>query len=216
MNNIKEYKEIYISLDVEAVGPIPGPYSMSSIGAFAAGAMTKDGEIVHFDAKDPENLFYAELKPISDKYVAQAINVGLLEGFDNTIPDPTGERHFNWMIEHGDDPELAMNNFADWVANRKEHYGAVPVFMGYPAGFDWMFVYWYLVNFNVDSPFGFSRMIDLKTAYAIKTNSPMGRSTKRYMPKSLFPKLPHTHRADDDALEQGVFGINLLQWNGQR
>lgn len=204
--------EIYISVDVEAVGPIPGPYSMSSFGAFAAGGRTLSGEIVHFDHTDRSNVFYRELSPISENYIPEAINVGLLDGFDTSIPDPDGSRHFEWMKNHGSDPAKSMQEFADWVAEMKTKYGAAPVFMAYPLGFDWMFVYWYLVNFGVESPFGFSKAIDLKSTFSSKFGKPIKKSTKSNMPRSLMSKLPHTHRADDDAIEQGIMGINMLKW----
>lgn len=208
-----KFQEIYISVDVETTGPVPGRWSMSSFGAFAAGGMTQDGEIVHFDHTDKENVFYKELLPISENFIPEAINVGVLTGFDSSIPDPDGTRHFEWMKKHGEDPTQAMQAFADWAAQMSIKHDGAPVFMGYPAVFDWMFLYWYLVNFDVPSPFGFSKAVDLKTTYAIKAKKPMKKSSKRNMPKSLFSKLPHTHRADDDAIEQGIFGINLLQWN---
>lgn len=36
MTYLNRRKEIYISVDVEADGPIPGPYSLNSIGAAVA------------------------------------------------------------------------------------------------------------------------------------------------------------------------------------
>jgi len=33
-----------------------------------------------------------------------------------------------------------------------------PVFVGYPAGFDFLFVYWYLIRFTGESPFSFSAL----------------------------------------------------------
>lgn len=212
MNNLSE---IYISVDIESTGPIPGPYSMSSFGAFAAGGRTHSGELVHFDHTDRSNVFYRELSPISENYIPEAINVGLLEGFDASIPDPDGSRHFAWMKDHGADPTKSMQEFAEWVAEMKSVHGAAPVFMAYPLGFDWMFIYWYLVNFGVESPFGFSRAIDLKTTFSNKSGKPIRNSTKRNMPRHLMSKLPHTHRADDDAVEQGIMGINMLKWDAE-
>jgi hypothetical protein len=210
------FNEIYISVDIEATGPIPGLYSMSSIGAFTAGARTCDGTFVHFDHTETNNVFYAELQPISEHYIPDAINVGILDGFDNSRPDMDGSRHFQWMKEHGDDPADVMSGFVTWVIEQEKHYKAPSVFMAYPASFDWTFVYWYMIRFGVESPFGFSRVLDLKTLFAAKSHKPIRKSIKRYMPKSLFPKLLHTHRADDDAIEQGVLGINLLQWDGKQ
>lgn len=214
MKNVTDIQEIYFSVDIEATGPIPGEYSMSSIGASAAGALMKDGSLRVFDHTTPENTFYAELKPVSDKFVPEAIKVGLLEGFDDTLPDEDGQRRFDWMVEHGQEPAAAMSAFADWVRSvTNSHGGPRPIFMAYPASFDWTFVYWYLTKFDVQSPFGFSGVLDLKTVFATASGKGISRAVKGRMPKSLFPKgLPHTHHAKDDAVEQGVLGMNMLQW----
>ncbi len=39
------------------------------------------------------------------------------------------------------------------------------------------------------------------------------QSTKRNMPKRWFDKLPHTHVALDDAIEQGALFCNILKDN---
>jgi hypothetical protein len=41
-------------------------------------------------------------------------------------------------------------------------FGGRPVFVGYPAAFDFSFVYWYLTEFAGENPFGYSA-IDIKT-----------------------------------------------------
>ena len=35
-------------------------------------------------------------------------------------------------------------------------FGGRPVFVGYPAAFDFSFVYWYLTEFAGENPFGYS------------------------------------------------------------
>ena len=65
--------EVYMSADVEADGPIPGPYSMLSFGLAVAGRRTGDEP---FRPQDPEaETFYRELKPISPDFVPAALNV---------------------------------------------------------------------------------------------------------------------------------------------
>lgn len=213
--NSKEFKELYISVDIEATGPIPGPYSMSSLGAYAAGARRADGTFADFSELREKRTFYRELAPISDGFIPEAIKVGLLEGFDATQEDATGERRFQWMRDNGEDAAQAMGDFAKWVNALREEFGARPIFMAYPASFDWTFVYWYFCNFNIQSPFGFSGVLDLKSYYSARANTALGKSIKRNMPKSLFPDLPHTHHALDDATEQGIFGMRMLAWSGK-
>lgn len=207
-------KEIYFSVDIESTGPIPGEYSMSSFGVFAAGGRTAEGELVSFSHEDKKNLFYRELAPISDNWIPEAIKVGLLEGFDTTQNDPEGKLRFEWMKAHGEKPEVALTEFNLWVKSLAESYHARPVFVAYPAGFDWMFMYWYLQKFTGESPFGFSGVIDLKTYYLASKNVLLSKSTKRSMPKALLKsEAKHTHHALDDAIGQGHLCMNLMRDN---
>jgi len=207
-----DYIEFYISVDIEATGPIPGDYSMSSLGAFAAGARKADGTFERFDRKDPRNRFYVELKPISENFIPEAIAVGLLEGFDQE--DPTGELRHEWMKVHGSDPDIGMGEFATWVTNLSKVLDARPLFAAYPASFDWLFVYWYLQHFHIESPFGFSGVRDIKEMYATKAGVAFNKASKRSMPKFLLKSdAPHTHHALDDAIGQGHLLMNVLEWN---
>jgi hypothetical protein len=49
-------------------------------------------------------------------------------------------------------PETAMRRYVLWL----KALPGKPVFVGYPAGFDFLFVYWYLIRFTGESPFSFS------------------------------------------------------------
>lgn len=210
---MKDYVEFYVSSDVESTGPIPGDYSLSAIGAFIAGARLRDGSYERF-AREEWNQFYVELKPITDNFIPEAIKVGLLEGFD--LDDPTGELRLQWMKDHGTEPEVAMNAFADWVNSAKVRLNARPLFTAYPASFDWMFVYWYLIHFGVKSPFGFSGVRDIKEMYATKSNVPFAKASKRFMPRALLKSdVKHTHHALDDAVGQGHMCMNILEWQGK-
>nr|WP_042183403.1 exonuclease [Kibdelosporangium sp. MJ126-NF4]CEL15493.1 hypothetical protein [Kibdelosporangium sp. MJ126-NF4]CTQ92105.1 hypothetical protein [Kibdelosporangium sp. MJ126-NF4] len=182
---------VYISVDVEADGPIPGPYSMISLGACVAGR--HDGDV--FTALDPtQQTFYRELKPISTEFVPEALAIS---GLDR-------ER----LAEDGADPEAAMRDFSAWV--RQVSGSATAVFTAYPASFDWMFMYWYVIRFTGSSPFGHSRCLDMKTYFAARWNRPVSGVAKGTMPKHLLSKRRHTHNALDDAIEQGEMFANLM------
>ncbi|MEW1640264.1 exonuclease [Streptomyces sp. NPDC093801] len=193
-------REFYVSVDVEADGAVPGPFSMSSFGMAVAGVRDGDG----FRAVDPaERTFYAELKPISDAYDPEALAVS---GLDR-------ER----LAREGREPGEAMNAAADWIAAVAAELGAAPVFVAYPLGYDWMWIYWYFMRFaDGGSPFGHSRCMDLKSLYAAKADVRIGESTKRSMPGHLLSDRPHTHNALDDAIEQGELFQNLMRWDGRR
>ncbi|MDX3311306.1 hypothetical protein P1S61_19995 [Streptomyces sp. ME08-AFT2] len=92
--------------------------------------------------------------------------------------------------------------------------GAQPVICGYPASYDWTFLYWYLIRFTGESPFGHSGCLDMKTLYAVKAGAPLRAVAKRTMPAALLPRRPHTHHALDDAVEQAELFANLMARQG--
>lgn len=185
----------YISVDIEADGPIPGPYSMLSIGAAVAGVQDGDG----FTAADPEkHTFYRELRPIGEEFVPEALAVS---GLDR-----------DRLLAEGSEPAIALTEFSDWV--REVSAGAQPVMCGYPASYDWTFLYWYLIRFTGASPFGHSGCLDMKTLYATKAGLPLRAVAKGTMPRELLSRRRHTHHALDDAVEQAELFANLMEWQG--
>jgi ribonuclease T len=118
--------ECFISVDVETSGPIPGDYSMLSLGACVLGAK-EDG-------------FYVEIKPLNDNAVPDALKV---TGFDLGKLAKSGER-----------PEDAVAKLLVWV--QQVSGTKKPIFVGFNAGFDWSFVNWYFIHFLGQNPFGFA------------------------------------------------------------
>jgi hypothetical protein len=185
--------DVLFSVDVECDGPVPGPYSMISIGACVAG--TFDGHRYH--PRDPEAAtFYAELAPISESWVPEALAVSGLDRDE--------------LVRAGEHPRGAMQRFFTWVM--REGANGTPVFCAYPLGFDWMFAYWYMERFAT-SPFGHSRALDIKTLYAAKADVPIAESFKGKMPRELRSRREHTHNALDDAMEQADLLSNIMLWD---
>lgn len=181
--------EVYISTDVETDGPIPGPNSMLSLGAAAFTPHRMCGKP-----------FQVNLEPLP-----------------GATPDPDTEAWWKTQPKEVYDacrtnpqpPEVAMRQYVEWIKS----FGGKPVFVGYPAGFDFLFTYWYLRRFTRDSPFSFSAL-DIKTYAMAVLKSGYRESTKKHMPKRWFQGLPpHTHKAVDDAIEQGHLFMNILREN---
>ena len=177
-------QEIYVSTDVEADGPIPGPHSMLSFGS---AAFTPDGELV--------STFSANLE--------------LLEGAAGHPETMAwwGRNQEAWAQTRTDlqPPSKAMRDYISWL---KQLPGR-PVFVGYPVAYDFLFVYWYLMRFAGESPFSHSAL-DIKTYAMAVLGLPYRDSTKRNMPRRWFSASPHTHVALDDAIEQGRLFCNIL------
>jgi hypothetical protein len=108
-------------------------------------------------------------------------------------------------------PLAAMGNYLAWL----KKLPGKPVFVGYPAAYDFLFVYWYLIRFVGESPFSHSAL-DIKTFAMAMLRVPYREATKRNMPKRWFSDAPHTHNALDDAIEQGRLFCNMLAEDRRR
>jgi len=179
--------EIYVSTDIETDGPIPGPHSMLSFGS---AAYTADKQLVATFEANLETLPGATGHPDTMAWWA-------------TQPEAWAAHRTNLQT-----PETAMKAYVAWVKGLP----GKPVFVGYPAGFDFLFVYWYLIRYAGESPFSFSAL-DIKSYAMAVLGTEYRATTKRNMPKTWFDKLPHTHKALDDAIEQGALFCNILAHN---
>lgn len=182
--SVRLLRELYVSTDIEADGPIPGPHSMLSLGS---AAFTAEGELI---ATWSANL--------------------------QTLPGATGHpktmawwetQPHAWQVcrEHPQPPERAMHDYCVWV----EGLAGRPVFVAYPAGFDFTFVSWYLMRFTGRNPFSFAAL-DIKTYAMAVLGRDFHETTRSSLPAHWRSRRPHTHVALDDALEQGELFCNVL------
>jgi hypothetical protein len=176
--------EIYVSTDVESDGPIPGPNSMLS---FASAAYRADKTLLATFSANLELLPGAAGDPATMRWWGQHAEAWRAA---RTAPEP---------------PAQAMRRYVAWLRNLPDR----PVFVGYPAGYDFLFVYWYLMRFAGESPFSHSAL-DVKTFAMALLRCDYRDAVKRNMPRRWFDKLPHTHVALDDAIEQGALFCNML------
>ena len=179
--------EIYVSTDVETDGPTPGPNSMLSLGSAA--------------------------------YLADKTLVGTFTANLETLPAATGNPEtMRWWETQPEawracreNPKPVVQVMTSYVAWLKTLPGE-PVFVAYPAAFDFMYVCWYLNSFAGENPFGWSAL-DIKTYAMAMLKVDFNHTYKRNMPRSWFDELPYTHKALDDALAQGALFCNMLREN---
>jgi hypothetical protein len=195
---------IYVSVDIEADGPIPGPHSMLSLGA-AAFDITPGPT----DWFTPISTFEINLQPLPGSH-----------------PDPDTAAWWKARPEayaaatrNPQDPATAIPKFTAWL----RQLPGKPVCVAYPAGFDYTFVHWYNTRFDPQGdPFGFS-CLDIKTLVAAALDIPFHAVSKRRIPADWFKPLvlapdgrrlmlgkapAHTHEALQDAIGQGILFIN--------
>jgi hypothetical protein len=182
--------EIYVSTDIEADGPIPGPYSMLSLGS---AAFLEDKTLISTFSANLDLLPGATGDPETMAWWA-------------TQPDA-------WAAARRDcrDPALVMADYVRWLKGLPGR----PVLVGYPVSYDFMFVYWYLMRFAGESPFSHSAL-DIKTLAMAALDTEYRKAVKGNMPRTWFETRPHDHVALDDAIGQGILFCNALAAVRQR
>lgn len=155
---------IDICVDVESDGPYPPDYSMICFGAVLV--------------SDNSKTFYRKVRPISDLWIPEALNVS---GF-------TREQH-----QQFDDPKIVMFDFCKWIKEIGEDYR--PTFWSDNLAYDWQWINYYCHKYNGSNPFGFSgrRIGDLYCG-AVKD---LGANRDW---KHKFRKTSHDHNPINDAL----------------
>ena len=174
--------ELYVSVDVETSGPIPGIYSLLSIGACLVSA--------------PAQSIYLELQPDGMKHDPEAVAV---TGFDLL------------RLEHeGLPPRVAMQKLEQWLADVCLA-GQKTVFVGLNAPFDWSFINYYFCKYSGANPFGFTA-IDMKAYFMGLTGCSWKGTTSSQMRARYNPNRKPSHNALDDAQYQAeLFSFRLAE-----
>jgi hypothetical protein len=137
---------LYISLDVEASGPVPGLFSLLAIGA--CGVVDDGSEARVLDGADYE--FKALIKPLPDA----GVDPEALKFAGGLVPEE--------LVTTGREPREALLSLNEWLERVRSSVGASRGhFLAHAASFDWMYMRWYYEKFGVHCPFGFAG-VDIK------------------------------------------------------
>jgi len=165
-------REVFISVDVETAGPIPGKYSLLTIGAC--------------DVQDDSKVFACQLKPINRNTDPKALEITGLS--------------LDTLEREGLDPYEAMQQFNNWVQDVAGRDSKL-VFVGFNAAFDWSFVNYYFHYFLGQNPFGFAAL-DIKSLYMGVTGCNWHQTRSSQIAIDLHPRLHGDHDALHDAQYQ--------------
>lgn len=187
MSNVLSDREMLISVDVETAGPNPSLYSLLAIGASCVFL--------------PERYFYIELKPVNRSFQPEALASC---GFS-----------LEELAKEGVDPAEAMQRFETWL-QEVTPTGQRPIFAGFNAPFDWMFVNDYFHRFLGHNPFGYAA-IDIKSYYMGMAKVPWGETTMQFLGRRYLNQPALIHHALRDSLDQGeIFRKLLMEAAGQQ
>lgn len=149
-----------ISVDVESDGPCPGMHSLVCFGAVIVEAGL-------------QRTFYAELKPISEIYVPEALAIS---GFSR-------EQHMKFP-----EPRDAMQNFEIWL---NKNVSGRPILWSDNNGYDAAFINYYFWQQLGRNPFGWSSA-NIGSFYKGLTGDVNSKFTH-------LRETKHTHDPVDDA-----------------
>ena len=174
-------KETLISVDVETAGPYPGRYSLLSIGACVVA--------------DPSQTFYVELQPINAEASPGAMAA---TGLD-----------LETLAARGMSPAEAMLSFAGWLQSVAPGLQR-PVFVGFNAPFDWMFVNEYFHRFLGYNPFGHNAL-DIKSFYSGRTGARWRDTSLKQVAARYGGPTSLSHNALADAVDQASLMAAMLE-----
>ena len=184
--------EVYVSIDIEADGPLPGMNSMLQLGAsaFDASGRRITGLSVNLKrlrgaTQNPDTM--AWWKKQGDAY--EKTRVGAIA------------------------PSEAAALFGGWLSLLKP---SSPICVAFPAAFDWPFINYYLTRFKVRHPLNYA-CIDLKSFAMALLPQPYLRESEEWFPKEWYPpKRGPEHDALSDAIYQGELFMRMLAWSRRR
>lgn len=179
-------EEVLISVDIEASGPSPSTGSLIAIGACLV--------------DDPKTAIYLELRPLTGlAWSDQAEHVHRLSR--------------EQLERDGLEASAAMEQFEAWVSDVSA--GRRPVFVGWNAGFDWMFVADYFARFLGRNPFGIAPL-DIKAYLMGRDRLSRWADTRRSAVAERYGEVePLSHHALEDARQQAAFIRPLLEQDDQ-
>jgi len=129
-------KYVYISVDMESTGSKPSWGDMVSLGACT----------LWLEDLDKMETFYINLKPAYGRSEADTMSEFWAKWPERWRDTQTDQQHVN----------EGMQSFADWV---KEVSGeATPIFLAWPATFDFNWVDHYLKLNNIPNPFSYKAL----------------------------------------------------------
>lgn len=193
-------REIYVSLDMEADGPIPGVNAMLNLGA-AAFDLTSE------NPREPIATF--------------EINI---ERPPHSTSDPDtmdfwsrNQEAWDYITKDPVEPHLAMERLYDWA----KALPGRPIWVVYPT-YDFMWARYYTVRYlGVEKAklFGFAA-IDMKSlGWAILDIPDFRGVSKRNMVKQrkhwFKGHPPHDHTGLSDAIGQGMLFVSMMQELGR-
>lgn len=183
---------VYVSIDVETNGPVPGIFSLLSIGIAAFDTF---GRIVY----ESEHNLLALPDAREDETTMKWWRA------------PEQAAAWNHLSQDRRPPEEVFKKLAQDFRELRKLYRVFTV--AWPACFDWMFLQWYMYKYVGENPLGRTAKCAVTFAWALSKTATPNVDISSLLEKWEDNRYKHTHCALDDAREQGAKFINMLREN---
>ena len=177
----------YFFTDIEADGPIPGPYSMISVASVACS-----------DTGQVRGEYEANLQPLPD--AGQHPDT---MAWWKTEPDA-----WAYSTKNPRPPAEVMSEYAAWISSQP----GTPVFVAHPVHFDHMWVNWYLVTFTGARAFN-GPSVDIESYTMATFGCSILECNRRSWPAAWLDGYQHTHKAIDDARGYAQAFFSIQEYN---
>lgn len=177
---------LFFSFDVEADGICPGISNMLSLGVACF------DEQKRLIATFKRNIFE------QDEFTQEPNTMKWWESNKEA-----------WDYCHTDQVVVknAMDDFVIFINDLKKKYEILPI--AWPINYDWMWIHYYLCRYTGSNPLGSSARCVATYAWAIRGIPVPLVKDKMKLDKYMDPQYPHSHKALDDAKEQGAMFMNM-------
>lgn len=192
--------ELYISIDVESDGPVPGLNSMLALGAAAFDPAYSD--------HDPLATWYSALHRLPFPAWQNAETMRWWQTQENAWAEVNRSQQ---------DPAVATHSFVRWLEGLAESHKLVAV--GWPAAFDFAYVNYYCRHFEHRNPLGFACLDIRSYADGLASYSSyygLSEALVREMAGEVDKTGLRAHVAIDDAIEQGRLLMLLRRYAERR
>lgn len=198
---------MYIYTDVETDGPIPGEYSMLSIGSVA---FSPDGKVLGKFYRKLKRLKGAKQHPETMKFWKEH------------------PKDYKEATKNSEAPSKVMKDYVNWLEKMEKKNNAKSIFVSWPLAFDYQFVFWYMVKFvkkfqtgkvhPFDIPFSFNMTMDAGTMEIAQMSKEITKISEKDMAKGWAKDVKELsenkgHKAIDDAMDEGKIFIKMLKEN---
>jgi len=188
---ITEKPLLYLSFDIEADGPSPAINSMLSL-AFS-------GFVLENNNTSYRKIYewHSNLKPMDN-----------CQSHPDTMTwwnKPENKEAFEFVQQNQRDPLEAFKELHEQITQLQITYKIIPG--AWPAAYDWQWVNYYFHKLLGVNPLGFSARCISTLGWPI-INHPNPQTKFNW--SSYKDGAEHTHKAKDDAHEQGIIWMNML------